>query len=536
VPFLVSFANTPDETTDHAHLVLPDHHFLESWGEYTPRNGVFNLLQPAAAQLLHSRAAGDVLIEVARQVDAETARAFGDQTWLDYLRTRWVGRSPSPVDANVTGEQRWLSDVRAGGRVVETPGEPVTLRDLSPALQRVTIDSPPPANTYTLVAYPSAHFYDGRGANEPWLREVPDPATKIVWRAWVEVHPDTGRALGIVDGQAVEVESPHGRTQAAAHLTRDVRADTIAMPIGAARSSNLRYAGGRGGNPCVLLPPHAADGAHTAWRVGQVRLRRAPGERLLLRLQAAGEDLDDHSAAVRPSTGLYAPHSHPEHRWGMAIDLDVCTGCNACVVACYAENNIPTVGEEMCAQGREMSWIRVERRDAGFLPMLCQQCDQAPCESVCPVTATYHNPEGLNAQVYNRCIGTRFCSNNCPYKVRRFNFARPAWPSPLDAQLNPDVTVRSAGVMEKCTFCVQRIQAGKNDAKRDGRALRDGDITPACAQTCPADAIVFGDLHDPGSRVSRLAADARAYHVLGQLNTQPAVTYLRRSRPARDGT
>jgi molybdopterin-containing oxidoreductase family iron-sulfur binding subunit len=235
---------------------------------------------------------------------------------------------------------------------------------------------------------------------------------------------------------------------------------------------------------------------------------------------------------------VYAPHEYKEHRWAMVIDLARCTGCGACAVACYAENNVPVVGEEQIRRGRQMAWLRIipyrddeNPRRLGFLPLLCQQCDAAPCEPVCPVYASVHNEEGLNAQVYNRCIGTRYCSNNCPYKVRRFNWLNTKWEKPLEWQLNPDVSVRSRGVMEKCTFCIQRIREVELLAKREGRAVRDGEIRPACAQSCPTRAFVFGDLLDRNSEVSRLTrGDPRRYHVLEELNTKPAVTYLRRIR------
>jgi Fe-S-cluster-containing dehydrogenase component len=224
------------------------------------------------------------------------------------------------------------------------------------------------------------------------------------------------------------------------------------------------------------------------------------------------------------------------HRWGMAVDLDRCTGCSACVIACQAENNIPTVGEEQACKGRTMHWIRIERSYEGefpnlrvkFQPVLCQQCDNAPCEPVCPTYASYHTSEGLNGQVYNRCIGTRYCANACPYTVRTFNFFNPVWDKPLHLQLNPDVSIRQVGVMEKCTFCIQRIKASEIQAEAERRQLRDGEATPACVQSCPPNALIFGDLNDPDSAVSRLSRSRRGTKLLNELGTQPKITYLQR--------
>jgi len=232
---------------------------------------------------------------------------------------------------------------------------------------------------------------------------------------------------------------------------------------------------------------------------------------------------------------IYPPHDHDTYRWAMVVDLDRCIGCNACAAACYAENNIGIVGLDRVREGREMAWLSVERyldegsmKRVSFLPMLCQHCDNAPCESVCPVFAPHHSKEGLNNQIYNRCMGTQFCSQNCPYKVRRFNWFDWKWPSPLNLQLNPDVTVRSRGVMEKCSFCVQRIKEVHGIAKDEKREIRDGEVQPACVQTCPTRALIFGNLMDRGSEVRKRVEDRRAYQAMGYLNTKPAVIYLKK--------
>jgi molybdopterin-containing oxidoreductase family iron-sulfur binding subunit len=464
------------------------------------------------------------------------------------------------------------------------------------------------AGEFSLVLYPTTQFHDGRGANRPWLQEMPDPVTKAVWGSWAEIHPETAARLGVKAGDPVKVETAAGSVEVPAALYAGVRKDVVAVPLGQGHAAFGRYAKGRGVNAVALISdardPLSGAVAYAGARASVGKAAQAMdlvvtqrefdqhgrGFAQVIPISAIGMAGGEHGHAgngaahhevhasqtrpgkhTEPREGAEIPaHAitayepahkarHPrqihidqgsyknaKHRWAMAIDLDRCTGCSACVVACDAENNVPTVGPELAKRGREMHWLRIDRFverlepgkvDVRNLPMMCQHCGDAPCEIVCPVYATYHNPEGLNAQVYNRCVGTRYCSNNCPYKVRSFNWfdysapekATFAFPEPLNWQLNPDVTVRSKGVMEKCTMCVQRILEGKGHARDEKRELRDGEFTTACAQSCPTEAIVFGDLADPESKVSKLSRGSdRRYWVLNELNTKPGVTYLKK--------
>lgn len=554
VPFVVSFSSFMDETTEQAHLILPDHTPLESWGDYFPRQGVYGLMQPVMQSLFQTKAIGEVLLSVAKQVDATMAERFPWKSFYEYLRERWreIQRGAAP---HTDFENFWQKALQQGGLFSPSSARAVHLNS-----QIFSFKFPREGPRFegeeanpVLLPYPSPYFFDGRGANKPWLQELPDPLTTIVWDTWVEIHPDTAKRLNISQGDLLVLESLNGKIQAPAYLYAGVRRDVIAVPIGQGHSSYGRYAKGRGANPIAFLPPvPEVPLGGIRWCSTRVRIINTGKRRPLV--MTAGSDRQ-HGRGIAQAiplaalTGkqegknekekvpqIYPSHDHPKHRWGMAIDLNACVGCNACVTACYAENNLPVVGKEQVAKGREMSWLRIERYFEGdaenpkpiFLPMLCQQCDNAPCESVCPVYATYHTAEGLNAQVYPRCIGVRYCENNCPYKVRRFNWFTYTWPEPLNLQLNPDVTVREVGVTEKCTFCVQRIRESKDKAKDEGRDVQDGEIVPACAQSCPTQAIVFGDLNDPESRVSKLAQDPRGYKVLEQLNTKPAITYLKK--------
>jgi len=582
VSLVVATSSHPDETTARADLVLPTHTPLESWGDHKPASGLHGLMQPAMRPLHDTRHFGDVLLNTGRAIIATTETDDPDLQentpfhragdFFDRLRDEWRTRyqveisdstnTASPNSDN-TGQSEldfeafWTKSLREGGVWETIEPDSTTLSETlkAPVLQSLapSVDT---SRTLTLVTYPSLHFFDGRGANRPWLQEIPDPLLKTTWSSWVEMTPDTAANVGAEEGQLVTLTSDHGNIDATVLINPHLRDGVAAIPIGQGHTHFGRYASGRGVNPIQLLnaEPESASGG-MCWTGTRIDVTPLELRRPVPRLQRTFDQQERELAQAisvetlaagdvhheEPHLSLNPEHEHPNHRWGMAIDLNACNGCNACVAACYAENNIPVTGAEQMLRGRTMSWLRIERFvesssresdargvDTRFLPMLCQHCDHAPCETVCPTFATYHTDEGLNAQVYNRCVGTRYCANNCPYKVRRFNWFDPSFPEPLNLQLNPDVTARSAGTMEKCTFCVQRIHAGKDQARDEDRNTKDGDITPACAQTCPAQAIVFGDLNDPTSRVSQLTDDDRRYRVLSELNTRPAVTYLKK--------
>lgn len=558
VPFVVSFSSFMDETAELANLILPDHTNLESWGDFIAKEGVYGLIQPAMLPVFNTKATGDVILSVSGKLEGLKDR-FNQKTFYDYLRDSWKelhARFGSGEDFEVF----WFETVQRGGLFTEAPPVQAQFSGADIALSEPKFAG---QGDMYFMAYPSYKYYDGRGANKPWLQELPDALTTAVWDSWVEIHPETAKRLGAREGDFLSIESPYGKIETQAFVYKGIRPDTVAVFIGQGHTSYGRYAENVGVNPINILPAATDEtSGGFAWLSTKVKVSKTGRHEKLVKVQTTFTQADRkiaqavtlnelrngsahhkeegaHHEEHNEGYGMYKPQKHIDHRWGMTIDLSKCIGCGACIVACYAENNIPVVGKEQVSRGRHMAWLKLDRYFEGyedddgsfetrFVPMLCQHCGNAPCEPVCPVYATYHNPEGLNAMIYNRCVGTRYCSNNCSYKVRRFNWFTYKWPEPLNWQLNPDVTVRSGGVMEKCTFNIQRINYAKQIAKDENRELEDGEVVTACAQACPSEAIVFGDLMDPDSRVSHLSNDERKYHILGDLNTLPAITYLKK--------
>jgi molybdopterin-containing oxidoreductase family iron-sulfur binding subunit len=608
VPHKVSFSSYPDETTMMCDLVLPDHHALEQWGDAQPVRGTVSLQQPAMAPVFDSRATSDVLIAVAK-ADTALAPRYPVADYRAWLISRFPGGARSFADALQTSV---VQGVLQGATAQRRPAARAAAVATAPGASAQL------AGEFQFIVYPSPALGEGRGANKPWLQELPDPVTKMCWQSAVELHPEAAKRLGIENGDHVTVRTAAGSITAVAYLYLGIQRDTIAMSLGRGHTAYGRYAQNIGVNPLAALPS-TVDAASGVLVRGPVRasLTKGDGHSLLVTTEGSArqhgrgiaramtvadlaqpaaaethEFVGDASHEFLPGLrapvandaegalggtnstqkGMYRPDHYSkmsERRWAMAIDLARCTGCSACVTACYAENNIPTVGAPWqgpvlfpdrtgpganITRGREMAWIRLERYfeggehgeadfDTRFIPMMCQQCGNAPCEPVCPVYATYHAPDGLNVQVYNRCVGTRYCSNNCPYKVRYFNwfgYGEPArqqyaFPEPLNWQLNPDVTVRGKGVMEKCTFCVQRIRESEHRARAEGRAVAPDEMTTACAEACPSRAIVFGDAADDAWTVNTLIRDRRAYHVFEELNTFTGVVYLKKVTHAAAG-
>jgi len=556
-----------DETSAWCQWHVAESHYLESWGDARAFDGTASIVQPLIAPLYYTHSAHEVIA------------AFSDKPGTpayDSVRTYWTEASTRLPESADTGWRKWLND----GVIEGTKAVPTTV-ELK--LNAASLPAPAAAqgDQIEFIFRPDPNVYDGRFANNGWLQELPKPVSKLTWdnaalvsakyaeqQQYAYKVKSRGGEHGQVRSPVVDVELNGSKVTAAVWTVPGQDNNTVVLPLGYGRSRAGYTGTNKGFNAYVVRTSNAlwtatggkVTGTGDSYSLASTQYHFNMEGRQIL----ATATLDEyrkkpgfaHELGELPekSNSLYKEFAYPGYAWGMAIDLTKCNGCNACVVACVAENNIPVVGKDQVMRGREMHWIRVDRYYTNtksstadnatgdpseyqpaldnpqtfFQPVPCQQCENAPCEQVCPVGATVHSAEGLNDMVYNRCIGTRYCSNNCPYKVRRFNFLRfQDWDTPqLKLLRNPEVTVRSRGVMEKCTYCVQRINNVRIDAEKEERPIRDGEIVTACEAACPSEAIVFGNANDPNSKVAKLKAQQRNYTLLGELNARPRTTYL----------
>ncbi|MEQ8471034.1 MAG: TAT-variant-translocated molybdopterin oxidoreductase [Marinoscillum sp.] len=594
--FAISTSGTLDETSSLVKYKAPDNHFLESWNDFEPVTGSFSLSQPAIKNIFDTRQAQESFLTWS-----------GDNTtYYDFVRANW--------DANVFSKANtieffnfdafWDQCVHDGvfESTVEASGVSATV-DVATSGAAIAKKYAADNSGLELVIFQNNSIGDGTQANNPWLQEMPDPITKATWDNYLTISARQAKEweikLGDMSTQKVNFTA-NGVTEEIPVLVQPGQADgTVGLAIGYGRSKAGKVADGVGVNAYkfatatngsvsfAVTSGVSAEPTGTPYNIAQTQTHQTyMGRETVIQETVLSKYQKDpqsgrHFPQIATSKGKVKPyavslwqgHEYNNHHWGMMIDLNSCTGCGSCTIACQTENNIPVVGKQEVLNRREMSWLRIDRYyssdateedgyramevaadnpEVTFQPMMCQQCNNAPCETVCPVAATTHSTEGLNQMTYNRCIGTRYCANNCPYKVRRFNWFKYHDNKQFDKNismnndlgkmvLNPDVTVRARGVMEKCSFCVQRIQSGKLTAKRDGRRPEDGDVVSACAASCPSEALVFGDMKDPNSRISQMlklkvgeksveAQEERAYHVLEELRVMPNVWYLTKVR------
>ncbi|HRX80238.1 MAG TPA: 4Fe-4S dicluster domain-containing protein, partial [Pirellulaceae bacterium] len=565
---VVSFAEREDDFAALADFVCPDHHPLESWLDAEPITGLVSLSQPTLQPLGGTRS----ILESLARWSGKSDSAY------DILRANWRAKM-LPLVESQPFQAFWDKAVHDGFVSTNTPSATVG-EFQTEAVSLLNVEST--EDEFLLSLYSKVALTDSRHAHNPWLQELPDPTTKVTWDNYVCVSPSTAEKLSLSDGDLVRVESNEGGAKvelpALVQPGQHDRVVSIALGYGVRGTDRFTDIGPQWleGRPTVapgeLVGQNAAGLIATRngtlqYTAAGVTLTKIGGRRDLATTQRhhtleVPRNVAPHGAEVRDiiqettlsefakDSHAGTPHAHHHgdtqlwaedhpksgHRWGMVVDLNKCTGCSACLIACQSENNVPVVGKDEVFRQREMHWIRLDRYYSGddndlqvaHQPMMCQHCDNAPCETVCPALATVHSDEGLNVQAYNRCVGTRYCANNCPYKVRRFNWFKYEHNDPLqNLVLNPDVTVRTRGVMEKCSMCVQRIEEGKIAARQHGESVVDGDIQTACQQSCPAQAIVFGDMNDKTSKVHRAFENPRQYRLLEEFNFRPSVAYLR---------
>ena len=551
VPHSIALGHSVDETSSKTEWHIPRAHYLESWGDARAVGGALSVVQPLIAPLFDGRTAVEVLGLMA---------SGQERPGYDIVRETW-----QPILGDDEFDRKWNRVLHDGVLAASDAPEVVPALAGNPFAELTR----PPASGLEIVFLPSASIHDGRFANNGWLQELPDPVTKLTWDNPALVSPKTAASLGLAREDMARLDYGGRSLELPVWILPGMADGVVALTLGYGRQHAGRVGSRVGFDTCALRVSGALgfDTGVTLTRSGRTHPLSATQEhgsmegRPIVRESTLAERQAATASHASPGEGghgvrgalgvfpsdpphfsLWKEHTYDQgHQWGMTIDLNACIGCNACMTACQSENNVPVVGKAQVARGREMHWIRVDRYFSGdpegspemvFQPVPCMHCEDAPCEQVCPVAATVHDSEGLNVMVYNRCIGTRYCSNNCPYKVRRFNFFNYTKDTPdiLRLAMNPDVTVRARGVMEKCTYCTQRISRVKIDAKIAGRELRDGDVKTACQQACPTTAIQFGDLRDQSSQVVKSKADPRNYALLDELNTRPRTTYLSKVR------
>ncbi len=550
VAMVISTTSHMDEIAHHCHYIIPDNHNLESWGDAEFASGILALQQPTIRSMYDTRSLQLSLMTWGFVAKQGPKRLLAYESYYDYLKNYWKEEIFPKYGKGLNFEDFWLKLLQEGSVGELSNG---TSRNFK-ADALASIKAPVAQTGYELVLYPTVQMGDGTETNISWLHELPDPVTKIVWDNYVSVSMATAEKLKLKEGMILELTVNAVKMELPTHIQPGLHDDVMAVAVGYGRTQGGKITSGIGKNAYAFISLKGDKAIFSGQKVEanntfkKYDLACTQGHHTMEGRQIVAEatknDFVKHKDVgfKRHHTwSIWPSHKYNSHKWAMAVDLNTCTGCSACVTACQSENNIPVVGKKYVLQGREMHWIRIDRYYTGtpdspdtvFQPIMCQHCDNAPCESVCPVLATVHTDDGLNAMVYNRCVGTRYCANNCPYKVRRFNwfnYTVNKIEKPLHMALNPEVTVRTRGVMEKCSFCVQRIKEGRISAKVSGRELKDGDIKTACQTACPATAITFGDMNDADSKVSQMFKNERAYTLLEEWNAAPAVRYMSKIR------